>query len=189
MARVILEREDVVARLVDVFREYGYGGTTVARITARTGIGKGSLYHFFPEGKNAMAAAAIEHVRAWFEDNVYDGLRSGEDATRRLDDMLDTVEAYFLRGGRVCLVGAFALGDARDLFANAIAGYFADWRAALAQVFRECEAEDERCLAYAELVLARIQGALVLSRALDSEAAFTGEIERLRTEVKHYLAH
>jgi TetR/AcrR family transcriptional repressor of lmrAB and yxaGH operons len=41
--------------------------------------------------------------------------------------MLDAVEGYFGSGRRVCLVGALALGDARDRFAQARRSYFSRW--------------------------------------------------------------
>jgi len=65
--KTVYERADVVPLLAEIFRELGYEGTTLSRITERTGIGKGSLYHFFPGGKEEMAAAVLADVDGWFE--------------------------------------------------------------------------------------------------------------------------
>ena len=59
MARIVMERADVLPMLGEVFREHGFEGASLAAITARTGLGKGSLYHFFPGGKEEMAAAVL----------------------------------------------------------------------------------------------------------------------------------
>jgi AcrR family transcriptional regulator len=60
--RTLYERADVVPLLAEIFRELGFEGATLSRITERTGIGKGSLYHFFPGGKEEMAAAVLAEV-------------------------------------------------------------------------------------------------------------------------------
>ncbi|TMV66254.1 helix-turn-helix transcriptional regulator, partial [Thioclava sp. BHET1] len=62
MARLIRERADVVPLLAEVFRDCGYEGTALSKITAATGLGKGSLYNFFPGGKEEMAEAVLAHV-------------------------------------------------------------------------------------------------------------------------------
>ena len=71
MARDITERHDVIPILGEIFREYGFSGTSLTEITHRTGLGKGSLYHFFPSGKKEMAEVVLENVATWFEDNVF----------------------------------------------------------------------------------------------------------------------
>ena len=84
--------------------------------------------------------------------------------------MLDTVERYFQSGRRVCLPGAFALGRERDRFADRVQGYFITWRGELTRTLgiAGVDAAPETALR----ILAAIQGAIVLSRALDDPAAF-----------------
>ncbi len=48
-----------------------YGGASLAAISQHTGLGKGSLYNFFPGGKEEMAEAVLEQVAIWFQDEVY----------------------------------------------------------------------------------------------------------------------
>jgi len=47
------------ARLLAVFRENGYAGAYLSTLSAATGLQRASLYHRFPEGKPAMAAAVL----------------------------------------------------------------------------------------------------------------------------------
>ena len=49
--RTLHERADVIPLIAEVFREFGFEGTSLSRITEKTALGKGSLYHFFPGGK------------------------------------------------------------------------------------------------------------------------------------------
>ena len=130
MARMVHERADVVPLVAEVFREFGYEGASFSRIAERTGLGKGSLYHFFPGGKEDMAAAVLAHVDDWFERHVFAPLDADEPQAA-IAAMWRSVDAYFQAGRRICLVGAFALDDTRDRFASAIRSYFLRWIAAL----------------------------------------------------------
>src|ERR1700744_2741944 len=139
MARLVAERADILPILGELFREHGYEGASLALITERTGLGKGSLYHFFPGGKEEMAAAVLEEIEGWLETNIFRPLREAADPLAAVAATLDATEAYFRSGRRVCLVGAFALDDTRDRFAQAISRYFAAWRDALASALERNE--------------------------------------------------
>ncbi|MEO6920407.1 MAG: TetR/AcrR family transcriptional regulator, partial [Collimonas sp.] len=131
MVRMIAERCDVVPLLAEVFRIYGFEGASLARITEGTKLGKGSIYHFFPGGKEEMAAAVLSEIDAWFRSHVFVPLRESADAESAIDAMFREVGRYFLSGRKVCLVGVFALGNERDRFAETVKGYFVEWVAAL----------------------------------------------------------
>ncbi|MCJ2057898.1 TetR/AcrR family transcriptional regulator [Methylobacterium sp. J-048] len=176
-------RIETLPALAEVFREHGYAGASLALISAATGLGKGSLYHLFPGGKAEMAACVLAEIDAWFETNLYRPLREQDPPEQAVSDMFDAVEGYFRSGRRVCLVGVLALGTSRDLFAEAVRGYFARWVAALADALRRAGHGEAASAALAEEVVAQIQGAIVLSRALDEPALFTRALATLRSRV------
>lgn len=180
MARMVAERSDAIAPLAEVFREHGYEGASLALIGKATGLGKGSLYHFFPNGKEEMVRAVLGEIGQWFEDAVNSPLRNESDVNSAICAMLASTDQYFRSGERVCLVGALAVTSTRDLFGQAIRGYFVAWVDALqsALIRQGREADQSRILAE-EAVLA-IQGAIVLSRAMDDPAVFQRAIDQLR---------
>lgn len=181
MSRLIHTREDVLPVLGEVFREHGFEGASLSVITARTGLGKGSLYHFFPGGKEEMGQAVLAHIDGWFETEVYAPLRDGADPQAAIGHMLEAVDTYFRSGNRVCLVGALALNNSRDRFAAALSGYFARWRDALADALRRSGRAEAEALA--EEAVVAIQGGLVIARALDDPGAFGRTLARLRTRL------
>lgn len=168
--------------LAEVFREHGFEGASLALIGERTGLGKGSLYHFFPGGKEEMAAAVLAEIDGWFEQHIFRPLRE-EDPRRAVPEMIRAVDGYFRSGRRVCLVGAFAMGDVRDRFGAAIRGYFAAWTDALAQSLERGGLDAEAARDRAEEAVAAIQGALVLARALDEPAAFRRSLDRIEARL------
>ncbi|RJF88208.1 TetR/AcrR family transcriptional regulator [Oleomonas cavernae] len=180
MPKTVAERADVIPALAEVFREHGFEGTSLALITARTGLGKGSLYNFFPGGKEEMAAAVLDEIDGWFEAQVYRPLREAADPARAIADMFTSVDAYFRSGRRVCLVGAFALSDVRDRFAARINAYFAAWGEALAEALVRAGRAQETARDQAEETVLAIQGALVLTRALDDPGTFERALRRLQ---------
>ena len=175
-------KEDVIPLLAETFREFGFEGASLGRITARTGLGKGSLYHFFPGGKEEMAAAVLAHVDEWFETTIYAPLtRDPPDAA--IAGMWAAVDTYFCSGARVCLVGGFALDVTRDRFAAAISGYFLRWIAALCAALVRAGSSVETATSLAEDAVAGIQGALVLTRATGETDFFGRTLARLAARV------
>jgi AcrR family transcriptional regulator len=182
--REIAERSDIVPALAEIFREYGYTGASLSEITRRTGLGKSSLYHFFPNGKKEMAAAVLEDVSDWFEKNVFVPLRDSEDPAQGISNMFKSVDRYFNSGKRICLVGAFALDDTRDYFSSEVNEYFTSWTNALSTALKRNGFTGRVAKEIAEDIVSGIQGALVLSRSHNNTKIFTRALKRLEKRAK-----
>lgn len=184
MARSVAERADIVPVLAEIFREHGYEGASLAVIGGRTGLGKGSLYHFFPGGKEEMAAAVLAEIAGWFETRIYRPLAEASDPQAAICTMIDAVEQYFHSGRRICLVGAFALDQTRDRFAGAVSDYFLAWARSLTAALARAGHAPERAADLAEDAISGIQGALVLARALGDPGQFGRALDRIRTRLQ-----
>lgn len=55
-------RQSIVDAAVRLFCQYGYAATGLNDLVKASGAPKGSLYHYFPDGKPAIAAAAVEEA-------------------------------------------------------------------------------------------------------------------------------
>jgi TetR/AcrR family transcriptional repressor of lmrAB and yxaGH operons len=183
MRRIAPDHDGLLAIVAEVFREHGYEGASLSLIGKATGLGKGSLYHFFPRGKEEMAAAVIAHIDDWFETNVFAPLQDVHEPRAGIDRMLEATDYYFRSGRRVCLIGAFALDDARDLFAKEISSYFGRWVAHLAEALTRTGHGQARAAELAEETVAAIQGALTLARAFDDTAVFSRTLRRARARL------
>lgn len=179
MARTVAERGDVIPALGELFREYGFEGASLKIISERTGLGKGSLYHFFPGGKEEMANAVLEDVSGWFEEKIFAPLEHNA-PDKALSHMFDAVTEYFRSGRRVCLVGAFALNESRSRFPRAINDYFARWVQALANCLERHGLSSPVAHTLSQEVVAGIQGAIILSRALNATEPFMEVVQRLK---------
>jgi AcrR family transcriptional regulator len=174
------ERGDVVPLLAEVFRTYGFEGASLARISAATKLGKGSMYNFFPGGKEEMADVVLAEIDGWFRVQVFQPLRDAADARQGVEHMFTAVGRYFLSGRKVCLVGVFALGHERDRFAVKVQSYFAEWVDALAVALERGGRDAATARSLSEDVVGGIQGALVLARAADEPELFMRALQRMR---------
>ncbi|MDN3249096.1 TetR/AcrR family transcriptional regulator [Streptomyces mutabilis] len=178
MARTVLDRSDVVHALAGVFRKRGFEGGSLSVIQQETGVGRGSLYHFFPRGKTDMAAAVLEQVSEWFEERIFTPLRTANDAAEAIEAMSQEVAEYFTSRNRVCLFAAMTLGEEQDTFADAVRTYFTDWVDALAGVLRTGGLSPQEAADRALDAVAAIQGGLILARAYGDDATFLGIVAR-----------
>ena len=63
-------RESILQAALACLTEQGYESTTVSAIGARSGASVGSLYHFFPGGKPAIAAAVHLDAQARYQHEL-----------------------------------------------------------------------------------------------------------------------
>ena len=173
MARSLTERADALPGLAEVFRQHGFEGASLSLISQATGLGKGSLYNFFPGGKEEMMAAVLADIDGWFEKAIFSPLEHASDPATAITAMMRDVDAYFRSGSRICLVGSVGLGASRDPFADEVSAYFTRWIAALAACLETMHISPDRATGLAEETVAGIQGAILLSRALDDRMLFT----------------
>jgi TetR/AcrR family transcriptional repressor of lmrAB and yxaGH operons len=168
-----------------LLRRQGYAATGLAQVLAESGATTGSLYHHFPDGKEALAEAAIDAAAEQVARTLQAVLdRPGDLATAvgRWGKGLAAALAADPRDG--CPVAPVALesihGSVRLRAAAARA--FASWRTVLAQrLVRDgwstVDAERD-----ATTVLALIEGSLLLARTAGDGAPLhdlTAATERL----------
>jgi AcrR family transcriptional regulator len=153
-----------------LFREQGYAATGLKQITARARAPWGSLYHFFPGGKEQLGAETVAHSGGRYLrlfDLVYG--RAEADAAQAVTDFFQlSVEALEKSGwADGCPIATVALEAAStsEPLRHACAEVFASWQVATARRFVAGGIEPERAEELAVYVLAAFEGAIVLSRA------------------------
>lgn len=186
--RVLTDRASALPALAEAFRAHGYEGASLSMLCTATGLGKGSLYNFFPGGKEEMMGAVLADIDQWFETAIFSRLAQPGDPAQAITAMMEDVSAYFHGGGRVCLVGWIGLGASRDAFASRVQGYFARWIAALAACLESGGVGAEQAARLSEDAVSAIQGAIILSRALDDKATFTRIVSRHRDAMLQAMA-
>ena len=62
MPAVPKHRQPIINAAVTLFRRQGYARTGLNDVVDVSGAPKGSLYHYFPDGKSSIAVAAVEEA-------------------------------------------------------------------------------------------------------------------------------
>jgi TetR/AcrR family transcriptional repressor of lmrAB and yxaGH operons len=132
-----MPRDEVVRRLMAVFREHGYDGASLAELSRASGLGKSSLYHYFPGGKEDMARAVLEEVERWLAEHVVAPLAASGPPAQRLSRMAAALDGLYDGGRAACLLGNMLVGDSRRLFIRPLKAAFGAWVAALAALARD----------------------------------------------------
>ena len=72
-------RDRLIEATAELFRTHGYNGTAVKQIVDTAGAPFGSMYHFFPDGKEQLGAATIRWSGAIYGELIDLFFRPGED--------------------------------------------------------------------------------------------------------------
>ncbi len=179
--RALTDRESALPALAEAFREHGFEGASLAVLSKATGLGKGSLYNFFPRGKEEMMEAVLENIEGWFTNAIFTPLENVSDPAATVTAMFDNVTAYFRSGRRVCVVGCLGLNSSGETFAVKVKDYFARWISALAHCLGVAKVPPAIAVDLAEEAVSGIQGAIVLARALGDGASFKRIVHRLQS--------
>ena len=172
MPAPLISKEEVLRRLTEAFRRVGFDGATLAMLSRETGLKKASLYHYFPGGKKEMAQAALGQVGAWLQDELFAVLEEEGEPRERLSAMVESVDRFYNSGQKWCLVDLFSVGEAGGHFREILKGTLRTWMNHLQAVGEQAGIEPGVAQSRAEETLMAIQGALVLSRAMDEPALF-----------------
>ena len=109
MGRAKLNDGELADRVLDLFRNYGYQGTTLSQIAEATGLEKASLYYRYPGGKEAIVLAVASRVGSWFEENVFHPLIVEGTPKERLDAVARSLREFYGDGERPCVLESLSL--------------------------------------------------------------------------------
>jgi AcrR family transcriptional regulator len=168
---------------MQVIRRNGYDGASLAELSKATGLGRSSLYHYFPEGKDDMVRAVLEHLGVELRATVFDPLRAPGQARRRIDAMVKAVDAFYHGGREACVLGNLVLGTSRTRFRRPLRAIFDEWIDALAAALADGGLAPAAARSRAEDAVLRIEGALVLAGGMDDPAVFGRALKRLRDDL------
>ncbi|HET9641852.1 MAG TPA: TetR/AcrR family transcriptional regulator [Burkholderiaceae bacterium] len=183
MSKTALDRDALVSKLVDVVYDYGYDGTTLSVISEATGLGKASLYHHFPGGKEQMATEVLERSDRWGALRIGALLASEEAPHDKLRGIFAALEEVHTRAHQLTLMNVFTYGSARQIFGPRVGQRVQAGLESLAGLLEECGIETGEARRRAMDAYIRIEGAMVLARTLDRLEVFRDLVRRLPDEL------
>ncbi len=105
MPAPLASKEEIIDRLFTVFRDRGFEGASLADLSRATGLGKSSLYHYFPQGKEQMAEAVLARALALIDSAIVNAARAPEPLRLRLRKVAAALEQLYGGGRFSCVLG------------------------------------------------------------------------------------
>lgn len=175
--------EDLTRRFIETFRQTGYAGTSLRDLSKAAGLTKAALYHRFPDGKDGMAAAALNRACGEMESTVLATLDGEASLPVRLSRMMEALERFYADGANACLIELFSQQSAPQSLRDAVRSSTGRWIAAVADALVAGGVSPDAAQARSRNALIGIQGALVLCRALGDRRMFAELLARLPVEM------
>lgn len=188
MPRQSKHRAAIIGAAATLFRRQGYNATGLNEIISLSGAPKGSLYHYFPNGKEQIGAAAVEHAGAVAGDTLARMAGKNDTAAALVEaygrQLASWMEKSDYKEG--CPVATVLLEMAADSDAIALAGRAAlgAWRAVFAEALRHDGLQPERADRIAGLVVSAFEGAMLGARVARSGVAIAEVTQELTALIK-----
>tara|TARA_R110002167_G_scaffold60368_1_gene170572 strand:- start:290 stop:859 length:570 start_codon:yes stop_codon:yes gene_type:complete len=151
-----------------LFRRQGYAGTGLADILAASGAPRGSLYHYFPGGKEEIGAAAVAAAGGLVSDTLRElvaAAASPADFIRDYTDLLTRwLAASGFRDGCPITTTLLEMAPESEPITSAGRAAFADWRGIVADLLRRHGWPDAEAMATALAIIGGLEGSLLLAR-------------------------
>ena len=183
-------REKMIRAAQELLSERGYAGTSFGDVIERSGAPRGSIYHHFPGGKQQLVTEAVRRYAAAVLASIAAADESGSavDMVRIYVDVVRRgLRASDFRLG--CAVAGVVLDTTPsdvELLSLA-ASSFASWRSRLAAAFRRDGATEAQARRLATLVVASVEGAMMLARAEHDVTPVTDVGHELEAHVRSAL--
>lgn len=167
-------RARLTAATATLLQRQGYHATGLAEIVSESGAPRGSLYFYFPGGKEELACAALRTSgEAWRRriDAVIDGAADLGDAVAAVCDELarDLEASDYANGCPLATVALEASASSEPVRAT-IAAHFAGWTEAIAARLTAAGVAEAPARHAATFALAAIEGGLLLAKVQRSPA-------------------
>ncbi len=174
-----------------LFRSYGYSGTGLKKIVAESGAAWGSMYHFFPGGKEQLGVESV----------LYAGEISNQDFKKifaKTDNPTAAIRAIFIAesynmkknnfiGG--CAVAAVAadVASSSEKVRSACFEVFNMWESTIAEMLQKYGIKTTDSESISSLVLSALEGATLLSQTYRSTKPLLQAMEMIDLSFQQIL--
>jgi TetR/AcrR family transcriptional repressor of lmrAB and yxaGH operons len=169
-----MTRDKVLDSAITLLRQSGLSGAGINEIVRESGAPKGSVYHFFPQGKEQIVGEALDRHSARVVAFLEETLSRPRTAAKKLETLFDAYAARIEEGryrlgcplGAVCL----DLDSEMEALRSTVAANFDRYVETIARHVDVGSPRENK--AFAAFVVTTIQGAFIRCRAERSGKPF-----------------
>jgi TetR/AcrR family transcriptional repressor of nem operon len=196
MSKAERTRQFIIEQTAPVFNKQGYAGTSLADLTAATGLTKGAIYGNF-ENKEEVALAAFDHNLAM----IREGIRTGTVSSAPVREQLLALPRFYrsvypslrLVGGCPILNAAVEVDDAPPAaLRQRVQESLARWSQHITRLIEKGQQNGEiRPTAepgrYATLFIALVEGGILLAKATNNPTALETSLSHIEQLIENEL--
>ncbi|UUZ93080.1 TetR/AcrR family transcriptional regulator [Paenibacillus sp. P25] len=168
MERSLSARERLIQATSNLIELQGYHATGLNQIIKEGGAPKGSLYYYFPNGKEELVAESVVAHGLAVTDQIRKALADTSDPAGAVHAMITYIARKFadtdcVKAGSIASV-ALETAHTSDRLRTVCAEIYNAWQDAYADMLIEHGIATERAARIAMIITASIEGAIVLCR-------------------------
>lgn len=161
-------REKILKTASELMEKQGYHGTGLNEIIQTSGAPKGSLYYYFPDGKEQLASEAILQAGKTVSDRFRERTAAEPNAAQAIRDFLYMVaqrmeETNFYTGSTMTMIAMETVANSKRINQACQQGY-----TILIEAFRDKllsgGMDATRAGDMAGMIIAAVEGGIILSR-------------------------
>jgi AcrR family transcriptional regulator len=165
-------KERILDVTTELFRRHGYNGTGLKQIVASANAPFGSVYHFFPGGKEELGEAVIRRAGQMYLELIEAIWDAAGDPLTGVSDIFMGAAAALIETDYIdlCPIGTVALemASSSEVLRKATSDVFESWIHNGAARLEQAGADPAKAREVALALVAILQGAFVLGRAMRS---------------------
>lgn len=169
MDNQIPARERILRTVSQLMELQGYHATGLNEIVAMSGAPKGSLYHYFPGGKEEIAIEAIERKTQEGQQRIREVLAQYNDPIEAVRQMILGMAQHMKTmacegGGNPLVAVAMETANTSENLRRVCENAYESWRKAVEDKFLAGGYSPEKAENYSNLISFAIEGAMIRSR-------------------------
>jgi TetR/AcrR family transcriptional repressor of lmrAB and yxaGH operons len=167
-----ITRDHIIDVTCELLEAQGYHATGLNQIVKESGAPKGSLYYYFPDGKEELTSEAIDRTGRHLAERIRLGLSSHEDAGTAVrafvHNIANAVESSGFRAGGPLTMVAMEMATSSERLNNTCRDAFRQIQAAFESKLTASGFTQERAAQLAVFITSSIEGGIMLSRTYHS---------------------
>lgn len=182
--------EKIVQTASKLFFHQGYHATGLNQILTESGSPKGSLYYYFPRGKEELALECIRRGNEFIKQKLKETLAGNDDPVLAIQEFIrNTAE----EADRTCFNGFMPIGFwaaaetscISDSLRYACVNTFTDWQQIYMEHLQAAGWVEEKSRSLAVLIISMLEGALILAVTQQSSAPIYNVVDYIPQLIKN----
>jgi len=159
-------RDRIVETASRLFQMQGYHATGLNQITKESGAPKGSLYYYFPEGKEQLASVAVETTSTEVTNRIREGLQQNDDPIKAIQNFIyklaEDFEKTEQKQGLPVAGVVLETSQSSEIIRKSCKVAYDSWHQVFAERLIKGGYEKEKALELGLIINAMIEGAFII---------------------------